>query len=64
MTEERIDYGKAVAELEEIAAKIEDPKTSLDEIGALVTRSKKIIGSCRDYLRSVRESIEGKEEAL
>ena len=61
MTEERFDYGKAMAELETIAAKVEDPKTSLDDIGALVARSKVLIGQCRDYLRKVRESIE--EEA-
>lgn len=63
MTEEKFDYTKAVAELEEIAAKMEDPATSLDDIGALVKRSKELIAVCRAYLRSVRESIEddGKE---
>ncbi len=61
MPEEKFDYAKAMAELEGIAAKVEDPKTSLDDIGALVSRSKKLIEQCRNYLRSVRESIE--EEA-
>ncbi len=63
MTEEKFDYTKAVAELEEIAAKMEDPATSLDDIGALVKRSKELIAACRAYLRSVRGSIEddGKE---
>ena len=61
MSEERFDYTKAMAELDAIAAKVEDPKTSLDDIGALVSRSKVLIGQCRDYLRAVRESIE--EEA-
>lgn len=61
MSEEKFDYAKAMAELEAIAAKVEDPKTSLDDIGALVSRSKKLIEQCRNYLRSVRESIE--EEA-
>ena len=58
---EKFDYARAMAELEGIAAKVEDPKTSLDDIGALVSRSKKLIEQCRNYLRSVRESIE--EEA-
>ena len=62
MAEERFDYAKAMEELEEIAAKVEDPKTSLDDIGALVSRSKTLIKECRDYLRSVRESIEGEEQ--
>ena len=55
MSEEKFDYAKAMAELEDIAAKIEDPKTSLDHIGALVSRSKTLIEQCRNYLRSVRE---------
>lgn len=55
--EERFDYTAAMAELEEIARKVEDPQTSLDDIGALVKRSKELIGQCRDYLRGVRESI-------
>ncbi len=62
MSEEKFDYAKAMAELEDIAAKIEDPKTSLDNIGALVSRSKTLIEQCRNYLRSVRESIEKEED--
>ena len=61
MPEEKFDYAKAMAELEGIAVKVEDPKTSLADIGALVSRSKTSIEQCRNYLRSVRESIE--EEA-
>lgn len=56
--EEKFDYSKAMAELEAIAVKVEDPKTSLDDIGALVKRSRELISSCREYLRSVRETIE------
>ena len=58
MTEKEFDYSKAMAELEGIAARIEDPKTSLDDIGTLVSRSKTLIDQCRNYLRTVRESIE------
>lgn len=62
MSEKKFDYTKAVAELDEIVAKVEDPATSLDDIGALVKRSKELIESCRKYLRTVRDSIEdGKE---
>lgn len=56
--EKKFDYAQAMAELEGIAAKVEDPKTSLDDIGPLVSRSKTLITECRNYLRSVRESIE------
>ena len=62
MEKEQFDYTKAVEELDGIAAKIEDPKTSLDDIGALVSRSKVLIKECREYLRSVRESIQEGEE--
>ena len=62
MPEEKFDYAKAMAELEELAATVEDPKTSLDDVGALVRRSKLLIDQCRNYLRDVRESIENDEE--
>ena len=56
--EQKFDYTKAMARLEEIAAKVEDPKTSLDDIAGLVKESQTLIGACREYLRTVRESIE------
>lgn len=58
MSETKFDYSKAVAELDEIVNKVEDPNTSLDDIGNLVKRSKELIAACREYLRSVRDSIE------
>lgn len=63
MTAAKFDYTKAVAELDRIAAKVEDPETSLDDIGALVKRSKELIEQCRQYLRTVRESIEDSSES-
>ena len=62
MPMEKFDYARAMAELEGIAAKVEDPKTSLDDIGALVKRSSELVKSCREYLRTVREDIEKEEE--
>ena len=61
MPTEKFDYSQAVAELDQIAAKVENPETSLDDIGTLVKRSKELIAQCRQYLRSVRESIEDAE---
>lgn len=57
MAKDKFDYSKAMAKLEEIAAKVEDPQTSLDDIGPLVKQSKELIAACREYLRSVREEI-------
>ena len=58
MEEEKFDYAKAVKQLEEIAAKVEDPATRLDDIDALVGRSKELLKQCREYLRTVKEKID------
>ncbi len=57
MAKTEFDYTKAMAELEQIAAKVENPDTSLDDIGALVGKSKDLVTQCREYLRTVRESV-------
>lgn len=56
--EEKFDYAKAVAELEDIAKKVENPETKLDDIDALVGRSKELVKACRTYLRAVKEKID------
>lgn len=62
MSETVFDYAKAIAELEEIAAKVENPETKLDDIDALVGRSKVLLGQCREYLRTVKDKIDSLEE--
>jgi exonuclease VII small subunit len=52
------DYNKAVAELEKIAARVEDPATGLDEIERLIKQSDELIGRCREYLRTIRQTTE------
>ena len=59
---EKFDYAKAIADLEEIARQVEDPATRLDDIDALVARSKVLLDSCRKYLRSVKERIDSIDE--
>ena len=59
--EAKFDYAKAIAELEEIAAKVENPETKLDDIDALVARSKVLLEECRKYLRNVKEKIDSLE---
>lgn len=56
------DYAAAVEELESIAAKVENPQTSISEIERYVSRSEMLIGQCRDYLRGVRGKLEELEE--
>ncbi len=55
---DKFDYAKAIAELDEIAAKVENPETKLDDIDVLVGRSKELLKQCRDYLRTVKEKID------
>ena len=55
---EKFDYSKAMAELEQIAAKVEDPATGLDDIDKYIKRSEELIAACRKYLRSARERID------
>ena len=56
--DKKYDYAKAIQELEEIASKVENPETKLDDIDALVGRSKELLKQCREYLRAVKEKID------
>lgn len=56
--DKKFDYAKAIQELEEIASKVENPETKLDDIDALVGRSKELLKQCREYLRTVKEKID------
>ena len=58
----KFDYAKALAELDEIAAKVENPETRLDDIDALVGRSKELLKQCREYLRTVKDRIDSLDE--
>ena len=56
--EQKFDYSKAIEELEAIAAKVEDPKTGIDDIDKYIKRSEELISACREYLRGVREEVD------
>ena len=56
--DKKFDYNEAVAELEKIAARVEDPATGLDEIERLIKQSDELIGRCREYLRTIRQTTE------
>ena len=55
---ENFDYAKAIAELDAIAAKVENPETKLSDIDALVSRSRQLLKDCREYLRTVKEKVD------
>ncbi len=59
---EDFDYKKAVAALEEMAEKVEDPSTGLDDIDRYVKQSEELIAKCRAYLRTVRDKVDSSFE--
>ena len=56
---ENFDYVKAMEELEAIAAKVEDPKTGIEDIDKYIKRSEELVNACREYLRGAREKLDG-----
>ncbi len=56
------DYAAALAELEQIALKVEDPETRLDDIDKLVSRSRELLKGCREYLQGVKDKIDSLEK--
>lgn len=56
--EGKLDYGKAIEELEAIAAKVEDPQTGIDDIDWYMRRADELVEACRAYLRGAREKLE------
>ncbi len=59
---EIFDYNAAVAELEAIAVKVEDPNTGVEDIDKYIKRSEELIEKCRAYLRGAREKLTKTEE--
>ena len=59
---EDFDYQKAIAALEEIAEKVEDPSAGLEDIDRYVKQSEELISRCRAYLRTVREKVDSSFE--
>ncbi len=52
--EEKFDYAKAMAELEQMAQKVEDPSTALGDVEKYIRRSDELIAQCREYLRTMK----------
>ena len=55
---EKFDYGKAVARLEEILSKVEDPSTGVDDIDKYVKEAESLGSRCRKYLRELRDKAD------
>lgn len=55
---EKFDYAKAIATLEEIALKVEDPSTGVGDIDKYIRQTEELVDKCRAYLRTVREKVD------
>ena len=55
---EKFDYSKAIATLEEIALKVEDPSTGVGDIDKYIRQTEELVDKCRAYLRTVREKVD------
>lgn len=58
MKMKEFDYTEAIAELETIAAKVEDPQTGIDDIDRYMKRTEELVEACRAYLRGAREKLD------
>ena len=56
------DYNKAIEELEQIAQKVEDPSTSVDQIDQCLARAQELTEACRNYLLTVREKADNLQD--
>lgn len=54
----KFDYAKAIAALEEIAKKVEDPTTGVEEVDKYITETEKLVKECREYLRTIRDKVD------
>ena len=58
MSEEKISYADALAELEAIAVELEQPDVDIDVLADRVARAAELITLCRDRIASTRLDVE------
>lgn len=57
-TAEKITYAEAVAEIEDILAKMNDSELDIDQLGAYVERATTLITLCKEKLLKARKQVE------
>ena len=57
-TEEQITYTEAVAEIEEILARMEDSELDMHRLGAYVERATTLIALCKEKLLKAQKQVE------
>lgn len=57
-TAEKITYTEAVAEIEDILAKMNDNELDIDQLGAYVERATTLITLCKEKLLKAQKQVE------
>lgn len=58
MSQKKLTYDKAMMELQQILAELQDQQVSIDELSTKVQRASELIAFCKEKLRSVKEETE------
>lgn len=56
--EEKLNYKEAMAEIEQIVARLEENKLDVDELSTKVKRVSELIAFCKAKLHSTEEEVE------
>ncbi len=59
MSEEKLTYERAYAELEQIMQGLQENKVGVDELARHVKRAVELITFCNEMLRATEEEVEG-----
>lgn len=51
-------YAEAIAELEDLLAKLREVPADIDQLHARVARAEQLVAACRAQLRSVEDELE------
>jgi exodeoxyribonuclease VII small subunit len=55
----KLSYEKALEELQQIVAQLQEGELSVDELSAKVKRAAELIAHCRSKLRQTEQELEG-----
>ena len=58
MEENKLNYKEAMAEIENIVAKLEDNQLDVDELSSKVKRVSELIAFCKSKLHETEEEVE------
>ena len=57
MKNEKLTYSEAIAEIEQIIARLRNEQTEVDTLAAELKRATELIARCKEHLRQVETSV-------